>query len=871
MCMKNSVLYLFTILITCFGKPVYSQQTADSLHHLIDVSQGKRKGELILELANHYLSGYPDSSMHYALVARKTGEQTKNHVLVIRSYSLAGEIYQKQNKLKESVDSYLKGVELAEKHEEQSLLGTLYNGIGTCYFYMNNVKKAERYMELAAQAKKEANDYQYYAIISANLASLQILQASYDQSIHTLLEAEKTLLEKQQLIYLSSVYNSLGAAYQMGKPESDSSRFYYEKSLEFALKNKDYLIMMNAYQNLGDYYFSKKEYSTAIDYMKKAIATNELRKIEDQYKPALYGRISTVYDSLGDYKNAYTYIKMQLEANERLLTATQQKEIEELEIRYQSEKKEKEIQLQKQEIEKGKNQRNTIIFTTIFLFLLIGFSVYFIFQRRKIMQRYEQEKLKLFENLFHEIRTPLTLINGPIQVMKQAGTANQEQLHLMEKNARKLIGLINELLDASKLGKGNYQLHFNTGDPADFIATVIERFSGEITAKNMEVIFEKDDGSPICSYPFNVLEKVISNLLGNAIKYCPSGTTIRITSTITGTRLMIEVSDNGGGIPEKEQKKVFKRFYRGTNAAVGGTGIGLALVKELVELANGTIQLQSNPAGTTFIVTLPVRETVRTTEITALKGDTPILLLAEDDHDMAAFSTAVLKEDFQIIRVSNGQQAIETITSQLPDIVLSDVMMPQKDGIALLQEIKSNELTNHIPVVLFSAKASLESRLQGLTHGADAYIPKPFSPEELKLTLQNLLTTIQRNKQVYKDAIRSETTFEERIKSNNPYVNKAIEKVIRNIDNPDYSVNELSDDMAVSRSQLHRKLVALTGFSTTNFIRMIRLEKAKDLLANNEGNITEIAYKCGFNSQSYFTKSFTEYVGKSPSQMAGKP
>ena len=138
------------------------------------------------------------------------------------------------------------------------------------------------------------------------------------------------------------------------------------------------------------------------------------------------------------------------------------------------------------------------------------------------------------------------------------------------------------------------------------------------------------------------------------------------------------------------------------------------------------------------------------------------------------------------------------------------------------------------------------------------------------MTLQNLLTTIQRNKEAYKDSVQSEATFEERIKSTNPYVNKAIDQVIKNIDNPDYSVNELSDDMAVSRSQLHRKLVALTGFSTTNFIRMIRLEKAKDLLANNEGNITEIAYKCGFNSQSYFTKSFTEYFGKSPSQMAGK-
>lgn len=871
-CMKkNSVLYLFTTLIICFLKPTYAQHTADSLHRLIDHAQGKKKGELILELANHFLVSHPDSSIHYALIAKEAAEKINNHVLVIRSFTLSGEAYQKQNKLKESVASYLKGVELAEKHQEKSLLGTLYNGIGTCYFYMNNIKKSEEYLKRAVQAKKEANDYQYYALIAANLASIQIVQTSYDQAITTLHEAEKTLLDKHQLNYLGSVYNSLGAAFQMAYPQSDSSSYYYEKSFEASSRNKDYLVMMNASQNLGDYYLSKKKYTVAIDYMKKAIAINDLRKVDDQYKPILYDRISIVYDSLGDYKNAHHYKKMQLEANEHLLSILQKKEIEELEIKYQSEKKEKEIQLQKQEIEKGKNQRNTIVLITIFLFLILGFCVYFILQRRKILQRYEQEKLRLFENLVHEIRTPLTLIDGPIQIMKQSETADQKQLYLMERNAKKLIGLINELLDASKLGKGSYQLHFNTGNPDEFIASVIETYSGELAANEIEVTFKRSDPSNTCSYPFNVLEKVIGNLLGNVINYCPAGTRVIISSEMRADALTIEVRDNGKGIPRNEQKKVFRRFYRGkNNPDVGGTGIGLSLVKELVELVNGTIRLESSQAGTTFTVSLPVVNTDHSPEVASYNENAPTLLLAEDDDDMAVFTERILREQFNLIRTANGQKAIEAIRKQLPDIVLSDVMMPQKDGIELLQEIKSDELTNHIPVVLFSAKASLESRLQGLKYGADAYIAKPFSPDELQWTLQNLLTTIQRNKDTYKATVQTQAIFEERIKSPHAYINKAIGYVIRNIDNPEYSVNELSDDMAVSRSQLHRKLTALTGFSATNFIRMIRLEKAKDLLSNNEGNITEIAYKCGFNSQSYFTRSFTEYVGKSPSQMIGK-
>ncbi|MNU83290.1 Sensor histidine kinase TodS [compost metagenome] len=364
----------------------------------------------------------------------------------------------------------------------------------------------------------------------------------------------------------------------------------------------------------------------------------------------------------------------------------------------------------------------------------------------------------------------------------------------------------------------------------------------------------------------------MSNLIGNAVKYCPANTEIQVVSQIDNNQLLIRVSDTGPGIPKKEQKKVFRRFFRGKHTSdVSGTGIGLSLVKELVDLSRGTIALQSSSSGTTFVVSIPVQEVSNVADSTLPNDGVPILLLAEDDPDTAAFSISVLKEDFHIIHAKNGQQAMDLIRENLPDIVLSDVMMPEKDGIELLQEIRSNELTNHLPLVLFSAKASLESRLQGLQHGADAYVSKPFSPEELKLTIRNLFQTVQRNKDAYKDSIDSEKTFEERIKSQNAYVNKVIDCIVKHIDDSEYSVNELSDDMAVSRSQLHRKLAALTGFSTTNFIRMIRLEKAKDLLLNQDGNITEIAYKCGFSSQSYFTKSFTEYFGKSPSQFSEKP
>ena len=868
--MTKFVFFLLAIVPGFVPRQLFGQNTADSLHALIKQTNGPRKGELTLELANHFLTEHPDSTVYYGHIARTIGKSAKNHVIVIRSYSMIGEAYQKQNKLKEAIFFYLEGLGLAEKHNEKSLAGTIYNGIGVCYFYLNNLSKAEHYLKLAAQAKKDANDYRYYALISANLAALQIMNQSFDEAIRTLKEAEKTLVKNKQDEYLATVYNSLGAAYQATQP--DSCIYYYQKGLELSSERKDYLTIMTTCQNIGDYYFSQKNYPKAFEYMKRAIAANELRP-EDQYKPALFGRISELYESIQDYKNAYHYKKLETEASQRLFSVAKQKEIEELEIKYQSEKKEKEIQLSKQEIQKRKNQQNLLLVGAVSLFLIAGSVTYLLFQRKKITQQFEQEKLRLFENIFHEIRTPLTLIDGPIQLMKQrSDPSDQEQLALMERNSKKLIHLVNELLDASKLGKGSYQLHYTTGDLNEFIENMLNSFAGEAAAKNIRIVHTRNGAEQHYSFPSNGLEKILSNLVGNAVKYCPPAAEINVTSQIDGNQLAIRVSDTGPGIPKKEQKKVFRRFFRGKHASdVTGTGIGLSLVKELVDLAGGTIDLQSTAAGTTFVVSIPVQEKVTGPVDSTAREAVPVLLLAEDDPDTAAFTIAVLKESFHVLHARNGLQAMDLIRENLPDIVLSDIMMPEKDGIELLREIRSNELTNHLPVVLFSAKASLESRLEGLQYGADAYIAKPFSPEELKLTIRNLFTTVQRNKDAYKASIHSEKTFDERVKSQHTYVNKVIDRIISNIDNHDYSVNELSSDMAISRSQLHRKLAALTGFSTTSFIGMIRLEKAKDLLMNNEGNITEIAYKCGFGSQSYFTRSFTEYFGKSPSQMTEKP
>jgi len=853
--MTRLIFFCLSLFVFLAPPQSYGQHTADSLHDLLKNAGLKRSGALHLELANYFLTQTPDSTLYHARLAREIATQTGEPIPVIRSYAMTGEAYQKQNKMKEALSSYLKGLRLAEKHRAISLAGTLYNGMGTCYFYMNDLKKAKQYFALAIQAKKEAKDYQYYAFISANLGALQVMEQSFAEAVKTLKDAEIALLTNKQDKLLPTIYNSLGAAYQSIRP--DSCMYYYDKAYRMAAANKDYLNMMATSQNIGDYYMGQKNYLKAIEYTKQALKINEQRP-EDAFKPALYERLSALNDSIGDFKQAYAYKKRETEVRQKLFTEAKQKEIEELEIRYQSGRKE-------QAIAKTKNQRNMLLFGTIALFATAGFITYLVFQRKKLERKSEQEKIKMFENILHDIRTPLTLIDGPIQLMKQnQGIPQQEQLLLVERNSKKLTLLVDELLDASKLGRGHFELEHASGDVDHFIADIVDSFKTEALSKGIRIVYIQSDTGNFCTFPSNALEKILSNLISNAVKHCPAGSEIRISFEISDSQLVVQVCDTGTGIPKSEQKKVFRRFFRGKNAAENGTGIGLALVKELADLANGTVALQSDTAGSTFTVSIPVSEPESNAH--ADSSHLPTLLLVEDDADMALFAASVLKENFHVKYAKNGLQAMAMVREALPDMVLSDVMMPEKDGIELLLDIRSDELASHLPVVLFSAKASLESRLIGLQHGADAYIAKPFSPEELKLTIQNLLAAAERNRKAYQEAAQSLETFEERIKSENAYVNKIIGKVVGNIGDNAYTVTALADDMAVSRSQLHRKIIALTGYSTASFISMIRLEKAKDLLVKNEGNITEIAYQCGFSSQSYFTKSFTEYFKKTPSQ-----
>jgi len=600
------------------------------------------------------------------------------------------------------------------------------------------------------------------------------------------------------------------------------------------------------------------------------------------FEMIVYNSLSEMYKTAGDYKNAYEYYAKASAIKDSTLAKEKQEAILALEAKFKSTVKDKKIKEQEVEliardlqVEKEKNKSYLIIVASVIIVLFLSGIMYVLWLRKRTKEIIEQEKSRFFSNVVHEFRTPLTLIKGPLEELKTS-KVNEEQknnLLFIERNSNRLLALVNQLLDVSKVEAGKFVLNKNFGNVSAFIEQLTNAFKKP--AQEAGINFSVDISHTKDNHLFSpdAIEKIITNLFSNALKYTDVGGTISIKLQVdTTTNLLIEVSDTGCGIPAKDIPYIFTRFYQASNAKqTGGTGLGLSLTKELVDLMHGTITINSVIGkGTTLFVKIPMENEVAVTAGETEEGEENcVVVLVDDDRDILNFVTSLLQKEKIIVHTAtNGEEGLKLIDQFIPDIVITDVMMPVMDGLEFAKKIKSNAITSHIPVIGLSAKLAQESKMQGLNVGMDAYLVKPFHPNELILLVNNLVQTIKNNQRTYKEQLKEEEKpYKERIKGTDEYIGKAIEIIDKHIDDSEFSVNELADALFISRSQLHRKIKTLTGLSTTHFIRTVKLEKAKDLLKTNSGNVTEVAYMCGFSSQSYFTKNFTDYFGHPPSDL----
>ncbi|HMP25927.1 MAG TPA: two-component regulator propeller domain-containing protein [Saprospiraceae bacterium] len=544
-------------------------------------------------------------------------------------------------------------------------------------------------------------------------------------------------------------------------------------------------------------------------------------------------------------------------------------------------------------------------FYTFSIALIAGISYWFYHfqlsrtlavQQSKRLQEINQLKTNLYNNITHEFRTPLTVILGMTENLKSETIAQQlEQLlrplEMIERNSQNLLHLVNEMLDLAKIESGNLELKLQQADVIPFIKYLTESFHSLATEKHINLAVQAAEQTLVMDFDADKLAVIVSNLLSNAIKFTSEGGEVAVRLEAEPAHVIIGVKDNGIGIATEEIPFVFDRFYQADHSSVRryqGTGIGLALTKELVTLMQGTIQVESEPGrGSEFIVRLPVHREALKAESPAMviplrpgispadsyldedpssgEVNLPLVLIIEDHVDVAQYIGTCLHGKYQYVQAADGRAGIETAFEKIPDLIICDVMMPEKDGFEVCATLKADERTNHIPIILLTARVTIEDRLAGLAKGADAYLAKPFAKEELLIRLHQLFELRKTLQKKYSEQLFILPSSDTIVVEEDPFLVKARAIVLAELEDDTFSLNELSAKLYLSRSQVHRKIKAVTGMSTAIFIRTIRLQEAKKLLASTQLSISEIAYEVGFKSPIYFSQMFKETFGESPS------
>ncbi|HYG36983.1 MAG TPA: response regulator [Cytophagales bacterium] len=514
---------------------------------------------------------------------------------------------------------------------------------------------------------------------------------------------------------------------------------------------------------------------------------------------------------------------------------------------------------------------------------------------KAMVTRLEAEKIKeldkvksrFFVNISHEFRTPLTLILGPLEEMinKESIEEEKEQLKMMKSNAGKLLKLINDLLELARLDEGMLHLDASYEDIFSITRSTAAGFQALARQRDIQFQIHIPDDSLTMEFDVMKIETILMNLLSNAFKYTPAGGKVVINANQVNDRFEISVVNTGNEIPADLLEKIFDRFYQNDHKEYDGSGIGLALAKELAQLHEGDLTVKScKEHGNCFTLKLPVKQAEQiskanknsnnlATQVESRQkvnpfGTTerkPVALVVEDNDELRNYIIKILSEDFDVLKASDGKEGCDLAREELPDVVISDIMMPVMDGLDLCKNLKTEEITCHIPIILLTAKADLDSKLEGLEIGADYYLAKPFQPKELLTVSNNLVALRKKLKEQFSRTILLKTSAWEGASADERFLQKLMGAIEPHLSKHDFTVEQLQDELGISRMQLHRKLKALTDMSTTEFVRSVRLKRAAEMIEKGQDNVSQIAYQVGFSSLSYFTKSFKEQYGTPPS------
>ncbi|MFY0602109.1 MAG: tetratricopeptide repeat protein [Cyclobacteriaceae bacterium] len=887
--------------------------------------------------AMHETHGDYDSALYFAEQAVLVSEKIENKKTLIEALTLKGKVLRSMSKWDEAIKQHLSCIELAKG--DSGIMANSYNHIGSIYSDLHQLNTSLEYYQRCLSLLQGITRIK--TVVIMNIGFVHYRLRNLDEANRYFLESVDMAESLDDKFIIAHGYQKVGLI-KRKIGELDDAIKYYNLSIKQFEKINDQSMMAYLHQNIGNVFSDKKDYTTAIERFKLSLAIQV--KIDD-----LTGQcytlesIGTCYKKLGRYKESERYLLeaidlstkvgvqlIHMDATESLselyakqgrfekayayrlefqsikdsiFNETKSSQIAEMETKYQTAEKVKEIELlnsQRQinelQLSKRDIQRNILIIAVLAVLILTFFlyKMYRIKAKSSVkLAELDQAKTNFFTNISHEFRTPLTLILGPLdQMIKRERDPEQIKVYqVMHKNASRLQELINQLLDLSKLDSGNMTLRVQKADINNFISAQCHSFDSLAEQKRIQYTISVSQKELLTKFDRDKVQKMVYNLLSNAFKFTPEQGEISLNAFLENEMYVISIRDSGKGITDDQLTEIFNRFHQVSETHDNqGSGVGLALTKELVELHHGEIKVSSQPGqGSEFKVFLPIEDAIYEKEeelvveeeplemlpLKAIeyeesepKSGLPIILVVDDNQDIRKFIRGIFEKEFTVIEAQDGKEGLEQAKCNVPDLIVSDVMMPGMDGMEFCSKIKSDELTSHVPVILLTAKAGFESKLEGLKTGADDYLVKPFEEAEFKVRIENLLTQRNQLRKRYSKMITLEPSEVEVSNPDEAFILKAQQIVEYNIPNFDFTVEQFQKEIGMSRMQLHRKLKALVNCSASEFIRDQRLQRAAQLLKNEGVNVSEVAYQSGFGNLSYFAKCFKEKFGKTPSQFS---
>ncbi|MCW5518532.1 response regulator [Aureitalea sp. L0-47] len=813
-------------------------------------------------------------------------------------YSMMGEAYLYSYKMMERALQYtLKSdsiyMLMDPDHEER---GFALSAIGTIYKDLGNVEEAEEYNKRALDLyKRTGNVYQQMSAL-ASLASIERIKKNYPLAVEYIQQSIKYYSENKYLVKEAMYHIGLSEIYfEAGQMED--ALWASTRAIDLNRRNEDSFGIMLSLIMKAEILNEIGRYSESYEL---ALEANGLANEMDSYidKEESLKLLYLASEEMGNYKQAYEFSKEHKRVNDSLTAWANIDNAKELEARYKRTQQEQEIEMLETQNElsgaKQRNQRN--LFFGLGGVGALGLIVLFVLyrNRRKTLDKMvelDAAKTTFFENISHEFRTPLSLISGPLEKRLDNSSIDEtdrKEFEMMQRNSNRLMGLIEQLLDISKLESKHYKLNVTEGDLTGLLKSLSASFVYAAQEKRLNYRVKVDEFEKGW-FDRDAIEKIVVNLLSNAVKYSPEGGEVNFECLRQNGNLQLTIENSGKTFSEKEVDTIFERFSRRNSDEQGashGSGVGLALVKELIVLSHGRIKAEnSSDSSVKFTAVIPINKeayapgqlsvTVKEDHIIDRNevdthhletSDIPVLLVVDDNDDIRSFVKDMFSKEYKVLEAADGEAGIISAIENIPDIIISDIMMPNINGVELCGKLKQDERTSHIPIILLTAKADDSSEFEGLETGADDYVLKPFSTRMLSTRVKNLVKSRAKLRQRYSKEVVLKPADISINDADARFIVRLKKVLDEKITEESFSVEEFSKDLHMSRMQLHRKLKALTGLSASEFLRTERLKLAYELLQNKELNINEVCYKVGFNNPSYFSKCFKEAFGILPTE-----